>query len=236
MVSSLLRPDGTVQTTSQVTLDQFPSFINGNEVQLFFQTHGLVHLRNVQTHSSSRNIRAMQDQTSDVRSRSRVPRRSCVRLTPGPHGHSEDEDDWGEWTHCRTYEDCRRPRSPSIPPVRQVASTTVDLIHLPVRASVPSPIVLCFALGVGLRKLPYDDVLYYTLPCIAELVFPDPSKWKKSWETVYRSLMPHRHNIVQDEDRVRSVSELPAMRPPHGNPGAWATEVINEIAGVQHLG
>ena len=41
VVSSLLRPDGTVQTTSQVTLDQFPSFINGNEVQLFVQTHSL---------------------------------------------------------------------------------------------------------------------------------------------------------------------------------------------------
>ena len=98
VVSSLLRPDGTVQTTSQVTLDQFPSFINGNEVQLFVQTHGLVRLRNVQTHSSSRNIRAMQDQTSEMRSRSPVPRRSQVRLTPGPHGHSEHEDDWGEWT------------------------------------------------------------------------------------------------------------------------------------------
>ena len=60
VVSSLLRPDGTVQTTSQVTLDQFPNFINGNEVQLFVQTHGLVHLRNVQAHSSSRSIRAMQ--------------------------------------------------------------------------------------------------------------------------------------------------------------------------------
>ena len=52
MVRSLLRPDGTVQT-SQFTLDQFPSFINGNEVQLFVQTHGMVHLRNVQSHSSS---------------------------------------------------------------------------------------------------------------------------------------------------------------------------------------
>ena len=29
MVTSLLRPDGTVQTTSQVTLDQFPSFTKG---------------------------------------------------------------------------------------------------------------------------------------------------------------------------------------------------------------
>ena len=56
-----------------------------------------------------------------------------------------------------------------------------------------------------------DDVLYYTLPCIAELVFPEPAKWKKSWETVYRRLMPHRTSIIQDEERVTSVSELPAM-------------------------
>ena len=114
VVSSLLRPDGTVQATSQVTLDQFPSFINGNEVQLFVQTHG-VRLRNVQTHSSSRNIRAMQDQPSDMRSCSPVPRRSQVRLTPGPHCHSEDDDDWGEWTHSglrRSHDDRRRPRSP----------------------------------------------------------------------------------------------------------------------------
>ena len=217
VVSSLLRPDGTVQTTSQVTLDQFPSFINGNEVQLFVQTHGLVHLRNVQTHSSSHNIRVMQDQTSEMRSRSPVPRRSR---------HSEDEDDWGEWTQSglRTHDDRRRPRSPSIPPVRQVASTMVDLIHLPVRTSAPSlgshRVVLRSGSRIGEIAILIDDVLYYTLPCIAELVFPDPAKWKKSWETVYRSLMPHRHNIIQDEDRVRSVSELPAMRPPHGNPGA----------------
>ena len=110
----------------------------------------------------------------------------------------------------------------------------MDLIHLPVRTSVPSLGSHRFVLRSGSRTeevaILIDDVLYYTLPCIAELVFPDPAKWKKSWETVYRSLMPHRHNIIQDEDRVRSVSELPATRPPHGNPGAWTTEVINEIA------
>ena len=49
-----------------------------------------------------------------------------------------------------------------------------------------------------------EDVLYYTLPCIAELVFPEPAKWKKSWETVYRSLMPHRNSIVRGEERVRA--------------------------------
>ena len=132
------------------------------------------------------------------------------------------------------HDDRRRPRSPSIPPVRQVAATAVDLIHLPVRTSVPSLGSHRFVLRSGSRieeiAILIDDVLYYTLPCIAELVFPNPAKWKKSWETVYRSLMPHRRNIIQDEDRVRSVSELPATRPPHGNPGAWATEVINEIA------
>ena len=143
----------------------------------FVQTHGLVRLRNVQTHSSSRNIRATQDQPSDMRSRSPVPRRSRVRLTPRPHRHAEDEDDWGEWTHCslRTHEDRRRPRSPSIPPVRQVASTTVVLIHLPVRTSVPSLGSHRFVLRSGSQieeiAILIDDVLCYTLPCIAEQSF-----------------------------------------------------------------
>ena len=68
---------------------------------------------------------------------------------------------------------------------------------------------------IGEIAILIDDVLYYTLPCIAELAFPDPAKC--------------RHNIIQGEDRVRSVSELPAMRPPHGNPGAWTTEVAREF-------
>ena len=42
--------------------------------------------------------------------------------------------------------------------------------------------------------------------------------------------MPHRNSIIQDEDGVRSVSELPAMRPPHGNPGSWTAQVIKEIS------
>ena len=60
-----------------------------------------------------------------------------------------------------------------------------------------------------------NDVLYYTLPCIATLVFPEPEQWKKSWETVYRSLMPHRRSIIEDEQRVKSVSELPPSPLPH---------------------
>ena len=75
-----------------------------------------------------------------------------------------------------------------------------------------------------------DDVLYYTLPCIATLVLPEPDKWKKSWETVYRSLMPHRHNIIEDEQRVKSVSELPFSPLPHGNPGPWTAHVVKEIS------
>ena len=95
VVSSLLRPDGTVQTTSQVTLDHLPNFINGNEMQLFVQTHGLVHQHNVQAHSSSRdvqalssstNVRAVRNHAIGRRSRSPVSRRSRVKLTPGPQG------------------------------------------------------------------------------------------------------------------------------------------------------
>ena len=81
-----------------------------------------------------------------------------------------------------------------MPPVRQVESARVDLIHLPVRTSVPSLGSHRFVLRSGSRieeiAILIDDILYYTLPCIAELVFPEPAKWKKSWETVYRK-EPH---------------------------------------------
>ena len=94
VVSSLLRPDGTVQTTSQVTLDHLPNFINGNEMQLFVQTHGLVHQHNVQAHSSSRdvpalssptNVRAVRNQAIGRRSRSPGSRRS----RPGSSSHRD---------------------------------------------------------------------------------------------------------------------------------------------------
>ena len=187
VVSSLLRPDGTVQTTSQVTLDHLPNFINGNEMQLFVQTHGLVHLRNVQAHSSSRdvqalssstNVRAVRDHAITRRSRCPVSRRSRVRLTPGPHGISEDEEDWGEWTRDgrRAHDDQKRPRSPSIPPAHlRAPANQIELLHLPVRQQVPSLGSHRFTLRTGCRieeiAILIDDVLYYTLPCIATLAF-----------------------------------------------------------------
>ena len=61
-------------------------------------------------------------------------------------------------------------------------------------------------------------------------MFPEPDKWKKSWETVYRSLMPHRHNIIEDEQRAKSVSELPFSPLPHGIPGPWTAHVVKEIS------
>ena len=76
----------------------------------------------------------------------------------------------------------------------------IELLHLPVRQHVPD---LGSQLRTGYRieeiAILVDGVLYHTLPCIATLVFPEPDKWKKSWETVYRSLMPHRRNIVVKE-------------------------------------
>ena len=139
-----------------------------------------------------------------------LPFPASLRLTPGPHGISEDEEDWGEWTRAgrRTHDDQRRPRSPSIPPARhRVPSDQVELIHLPVRHPAPSLGSHRFTLRSGSRieeiAILIDDVLYYTLPCIATLVFPEPDKWKKSWETVYRSLMPHRRSIIEDEARLR---------------------------------
>ena len=246
VVSSLLRPDGTVQTTSQVTLDHLPNFINGNEMQLFVQTHGLVHQHNVQAHSSSRdvqalssstNVRAVRNHAIGRRSRSPVSRRSRVKLTPGPQGVSEDEEDWGEWKGDgrRAHDDQWRPRSPTLPPAHlRVPVNQIELLHLPVRQQVPALGSHRFTLRTGCRieeiAILIDGVLYYTLPCIATLVFPEPDKWKKSWETVYRSLMPHRHNIIEDEQRVKSVSELPFSPLPHGNPGPWTAHVVKEIS------
>ena len=42
--------------------------------------------------------------------------------------------------------------------------------------------------------------------------------------------MPHRHNIIEDEQRVKSVSELPLSPLPHGNPGPWTDHVVREIS------
>ena len=90
VVSSLLRPDGTVQTASQVTLDHLPNFINGNEMQLFVQTHGLVHQHNVQAHSSSRDVQALSSKTNVRAVRDHASRRrsrSPVSLAPGSSSH-----------------------------------------------------------------------------------------------------------------------------------------------------
>ena len=61
-------------------------------------------------------------------------------------------------------------------------------------------------------------------------MFPEPEQWKKSWETVYRSLMPHRRSIIEDEQRVKSISELPFSPPPRGVPGPWTDQVVREIS------
>ena len=163
MVTSLLRPDGSVQTTSQVTLDHLPNFINGNEMQLFVRTHGLVHQHNVQAHSSSRdvpalgsatNIRAVRNHPIGRRSRSPRSRRSRVRLTPGPQGMSEDEEDWGEWKGDgpRAHDGQRRPRSPALPPTQFRAPVNqIELLHLPVRQHVPDLGSHRFTLRAGCR-------------------------------------------------------------------------------------
>ena len=42
--------------------------------------------------------------------------------------------------------------------------------------------------------------------------------------------MPHRRNIIQDEQRVKSVSELPFSPLPHGIPGPWTAHVVKETS------
>ena len=181
VVSSLLRPDGTVQTTSQVTLDHLPNFINGNEMQLFVQTHGLVHQHNVQAHSSSRdvpalssstNVRAVRNHAIGRRSRSPRSRRSRVKLTPGPQGMFEDEEDWGEWKGDghRAHDDQRRPRSPTLPPAHlRVPVNQIELLHLPVRQQALGSHRFTLRTGCRIEEIAIliDGVLYYPLPCIA---------------------------------------------------------------------
>ena len=41
---------------------------------------------------------------------------------------------------------------------------------------------------------------------------------------------PHRRSIIEDEQRVKSVSELPFSPLPHGNPGPWTEHVVREIS------
>ena len=228
-VTSLLRSDGSVQTTSRVTLEHLPNFINGNEMQMFIRTHGLAHQQSVQSHGPSRgapalgseaNIRAVRNHTGRSRSRSPRSRHSRIKLTPGPQGKSDEEEDWGEG-------DQRRPRSPPLPPAQVSPSENrIVLLPLSVRQHVPDFGSHRFKLRTGCRveeiAIVVNDVLYYTLPSIAALVFPEPEQWKKSWETVYRSLMPHRRSIIEDEQRVKSISEFPFSPPPHGVPGRWS--------------
>ena len=174
----------------------------------------MVHLQNVQRHSSSHPTYAMRNRSADreavSRSRSPAPRRSRVRLTPGPHGNPDEDDDWGDWTqqghrrHDRlSHADRRRPHSPSAPPGRSNAASnsrtdnqppTVRLIQLRVctpSASLGSHVfALCSAYEVEEVAIRINDVLYYALPSIAALVYPEPSKWKQSWETAQPPLPP----------------------------------------------
>ena len=182
-----------------------------------------MHLRNVQSHSSSRTvqIQAMQDRTTDMRSRSGSPRdlmanpkmmmtgvngqivASGVMMTVGDLGRRP----------CR--QDAMRPLRPAGPTIRRTRLTSFSLVFA-LRHHRWAAITSCFA-RAG----------------VAELVYPDPSKWKQSWETVYRSLMPHRDNIIQDEDRVRSDSELTAMRLPHA--GAWRSSMRSPASSTSLL-
>ena len=165
-VTSLLRSDGSVQTTSRVTLEHLPNFINGNEMQMFIRTHGLAHQQSVQSHGPSRDAPAL---TGQPRSRSPRSRISRIQLTPGPQGHS-DEEDWGEWRSDgrRDHSDQRRPRSPPFPPAHGSPSENrIALVPLSVRRQVPDLGIHRFKLRTGCRieeiAIVVNDVLY--TPC-----------------------------------------------------------------------
>ena len=168
-VTSLLRSDGSVQTTSRVTLEHLPNFINSNEMQMFVRTHGLVHQHSVQSHGSSRdtpalgseaNVRAVRNHTGRTRSRSPRSRHSRIKLTPGPQGKSDDEEDWGEWKSDgrRAHYDQRRPRSPTMPPTQVIEHprTTLSYFLSQFASMCPTLAVTAssYALAAGSRKLP----------------------------------------------------------------------------------
>ena len=95
------------------------------------------------------------------------------------------------------------------------------LLPLSVRQHVPDFGSHRFKLRTGCRveeiAIVVNDVLYYTLPSIAALVFPEPEQWKKSWETVYRSLMPHRRSIIEVGRIKWSETFLTASRSPRSH-------------------
>ena len=49
-------------------------------------------------------------------------------------------------------------------------------------------------------------------------------------EEILGDHLQERRSIIDDEQRVKSVSELPPSPPPHGNPGPWTARVIQEIS------
>ena len=141
-----------------------------------------------------------------------------------------------------SHADRRRPQSPSAPPGRNTAASksridhqtpTVGLIQLRVCAPSPSLGSHIFLLRSGCEVEEIAIRINDTLPSVAELVYPDPAKWKQSWESVCRSLMPHRENIIRDKHRVRSISEFAADRLPHGNQGSWTAAVLRDIFRLQ---
>ena len=75
-----------------------------------------------------------------------------------------------------------------------------------------------------------DDVQYYTLPSIALLQFPTGTNLKKPWESVCRSLVPFRDDIINDSQRIHAISEFEPARLPEGEPGAWANHMLRDIA------
>ena len=213
---------------------------------MFIRTHGLAHQQSVQSHGPSRdapalgseaNIRAVRNHTGRSRSRSPRAHHSRIKLTPGPQGKSDEEEDWGEWKSDgrRAHGDQRRPRSPSLPPAQVSPSENrIVLIPLAVRQHVPDFGSHRFKLRTCCRveeiAIVVNDVLYYTLPSIAALVFPEPEQWKKSWETVYRSLMPHRRSIIEDEQRVKSISEFPFF-----SATTWRPGTLDGSSGQRHF-
>ncbi|CAJ1442225.1 unnamed protein product, partial [Effrenium voratum] len=106
---------------------------------------------------------------------------------------------WGSWTSASNPTgDTRRPNEPLGAP----AGSVVPMFDLTRITIPPSLGERCFVLRSRLNiretAVRIDDVQYYTLPSIAQLQLPAGIVLKGSWESIYRSLLPFRDDIIND--------------------------------------
>ena len=239
--NNLLHPDGTVQTTSQVTLEQFPSFISGNDVQLFAQTHAAIHHENVRQravvqsqpcHSTRCSVRDRSRRSrTDPRSRAKSSASTGTSHTASSRRNDDpdDDDNWGQWkSHTRDDRDNRRPGVLNDPPSSTHQSQQSSSPRRTTGDNALSRSTACSRKSRVHVEAQRHPVLH--APQRSSPGFFMRGSWKKSWETIYRSHMPLRAEILRDTHRVRAISEFVPARLPEGEPGNWTRTILGDIS------